>query len=310
MKNIIWIFVCILAYINLTSAKFTYGSFDLDFGRALLKRKWKKCTTEKRTSYSGKPIDTIRGVKNSHSCCVECKQNPSCDRWTYLPGKWAKCTLFNKRDRSVEKIKSRYHISGYASWRLQTKNWPKVKKVSQPSKDKNNNNNQKEEEVYNPPGFTGEEVYNPPGFSPGSDGEDVYNPPGFGSDGEVVYNPPGWYGGDSYGCDPDIDGLECLITDPPAYQPIKDFTRLNGKTLYGRRLNSIMNCVGNRASTADRCEAMCDMEGNCTGWTWTELDCSWVGESDLTGVCYLMSETDEGDIYDAPEGRFVSGLVQ
>lgn len=317
MKSFNLLFLCLLAGINLACAKFTYGSFDLEFGRALLKKKWKKCTTEKRTEYVGNPIDTIRGVKNSHSCCVKCKSNSNCDRWTYLGGKWSKCTLFNKRDKSVEKVNARYHISGYAPWRLKDKNWSKVKKVAESNKNKDKN----KEDVYNPPGLSGEEeVYNPPDFfsggSLGGGSEEVYNPPEFtpgGSyDGEEVYNPPG-FGGDFFdqpgfdnNCDPFVDGLECLINEAP----IKDYTRMRGKTLYGRRLNSILNCVGNRASTSSTCESMCNSEARCTGWTWTELDCSWVGDRDLTGVCYLMSETDENDIFDARDGTFISGIVR
>ena len=173
--------------------------------------------------------------------------------------------------------------------------------------------------MYNPPGFGDEEVYNPPGWSPGggNGNEEVYNPPGWspggGNGDEEVYNPPGFEGifydepnWSSGGCDPFVDGVECLINETP----IKDYTRMKGKTLYGRRLNSIMNCVGNKASTSSRCEYLCNSESKCTGWTWTELDCSWVGENDLTGVCYLMSETDEGDLFDAPEGTFISGLVK
>ena len=137
--------LCLLAYINVTFAKFAYGSFDLDFGRALLKKRWRTCTTETRTKYSGKPLDTIRGVKNSHSCCVKCKKDSRCDRWTYLGGEWNKCTLFSKSDRSVRKINARYHISGFASWRLTTKDWPKVKKVSESDKNTNNNNNNNKE---------------------------------------------------------------------------------------------------------------------------------------------------------------------
>lgn len=301
--KIVGLFVlCFLAYLNVTCAKFTFGPTDLATGRALLKKNWRKCSIEKRTKYVGSPIDTIRGVKNSHECCVKCKKNSRCDRWTYLPGKWDKCTLFNKKDRSVKKVNDRYHISGYASWRLQVKSWPKEKKGSQSNNNEGNKNKNKEE-IYQPPGFGEEEVYNPPDFlsGGGSDGEEVYNPPGF--DGDFLYEPDDWSN-----CDPFIDGPLCLINEDDG--DVKDYKRMNGKTLYGRRLNSILNCVGNRASTTTKCESMCNNESKCTGWTWTELDCSWIGEKDLTGVCYLMGETDENDVYDAPEGRFVSGLVR
>lgn len=313
MKKLSLCVLCLLAYVNVALAKFAYRSFDLDFGRALLNKRWRKCTTETRTKYTGKSLETFRGVKNSHSCCVKCKRDSRCDRWTYLPGEWSKCTLFNKKERSIRKVNALYHISGYASWRLNTKDWPKVKKVSESDNNKNkNDSNNSEEEVYNPPGFDVEEAYNPSNWLP-SGNEEVYNPPGYGSGEEEVYNPPGFDGSfydepswSTPGCDPFFDGVECLIDE----KPIKDYTRMNGKTLYGRRLNSIMNCVGNKASTSSRCEYLCNNESKCTGWTWTELDCSWVGERDLTGVCYLMSETDENDIFDAPEGTFISGLLR
>ena len=309
-------FCCIAAYAQLASAKFLFGTTDLNFGRALLAKRWKKCSIETRTEYVGKALDTIRGVKNSHNCCVECKKNPSCDRWTYLPGKWAKCSLFSKRDRSLFKRKARYHISGYASWRLKMKTWPKELRESAASNPPASKDTSKGggEVAYEAPPV----AYEDPnagsgsyGGNPGSDGDQAYEAPPLPGGGYAPTLPPGFEDWGQYGdCNPFLD-LSCLTDPISGGDTIADYSRLTGKTLYGRRLNSITPCIGNRASTSGRCSYLCSQQANCNAWTWTEIDCSWTGDRDPTGVCYLMGEVDEGDVFDAPDGgNFISGLMK
>jgi hypothetical protein len=253
--------------------------------RSLLAKGYRKAKLERKVAYEGKPLDVIRGVKNSHSCWVKCKKNSSCSRFTYIPGKWKKCELYRKGDRSVKKVKSKYTISGYASWRIKDKKWGK-RKPKKPSKKGDKKESSK-------------------------DTEEAYEAPGFNNfDGGEAYEDPGWTGGDVAYEDPGFDPSSPSGPYPPVSGPILDFTVMRGKTIFGRRVNSVLNCVGNIARVSSDCENMCRNKAECSSWTWASHDCSWVGDSKDTGVCYLMTNTDEYDVFEAPpDGNFVSGFV-
>jgi hypothetical protein len=88
---------------------------------------------------------------------------------------------------------------------------------------------------------------------------------------------------------------------------------LKGKSIYGRRLNSVLPCVGNRASSSGRCRYLCQEKPGCMAWTWAgNSNCDWIGEQEAAGLCYLMADADTGDVFSAPEGdrdNFVSGFM-
>eukprot|EP00889_Picochlorum_renovo_P000440 jgi/Picre1/27470/NNA_000437.t1 len=308
-KKLSLLFCLVVACFDLTSAKFLFGTTDLSFGRALLAKKWRKCTIEKRTKYVGTPIKVVRGVKSSHHCCVECKNKKGCDRWTFLPGKWDKCSLFSNKNRSMYKIKAKWHISGYATWRLKLKSWPKDKRESynyKPTKEQS-------EVPFEDPNAGGGDAYE--ASDAGLGGGGAYEAPDAGFGGGDAYEAPGFDSGSGGGAyeDPWSGGGGGYVPDWGYDGGITNYKRMTGKTVYGRRLNSILPCVGNKASTSGRCEYLCTQTKGCNGWTWTdEFNCGWIGENQATGVCYLVGEADEDDVFDAPgkSRNFISGLMQ
>ncbi len=300
--------------------------------RDLLAKKWRKAKIEKSVAYEGKPIDVrsildtneqsvnvltpvevptyllphspfrawvypltrtpasrhqvFRGVKSSHSCWVKCKNNKDCSRFTYITGKWKKCELYRRGDKKVKKVKSRGAISGYADWRVTVKRWGKQKPVKkQNTNDKNNNKNTGgnggSEPAYEAPGWSGEEAYEAPSWS----GEPSAGSGNWNSE----FGPSAPSGG--------------------GWESISDYNLMSGKTIFGRRINSILPCVGNIARRYTDCQAQCNRDGDCDAWTWASFDCSWVGDSKDSGVCYLMTDSDERDVFQAPShGDFVSGI--
>jgi len=250
------------------------------------------------------PHQVFRGVKSSHSCWVKCKNNKDCSRFTYITGKWKKCELYRRGDKQVRKVKSRGAISGYADWRVTVKRWGKQKPgKKQTKKDKNKNKNKNEggktgrEPAYEAPGWSGEEAYEAPGWS-----------------GDGAYEAPGWSGDGAYE-DPNAgNGLwedDFGPSAPSGGGYISDYSLMTGKTIFGRRINSILPCVGNIARRYTDCQAQCNRWQNCQAWTWASFDCSWVGDSKDSGVCYLMTDSDERDVFEAPShGDFVSGMIK
>ncbi len=298
--------------------------------RDLLAKKWRKAKIEKSVAYEGTPIDVrlihdpnelpvtvitsvetlpsllnsfspahpcigsspdsyscssqnqvIRGVKSSHSCWVKCKNNKDCSRFTYITGKWKKCELYRRGDRQLKKVKTRGAISGYAEWRVSVKGWGKQKPVK-----KQTNDEKCREPAYEAPGSSSQEAYEAPGWS----GDGAYEAPNTGSgiwDSEFGPSAPSGGG-------PEI---------------ISDYKLMSGKTIYGRRINSILPCVGNIARRYTDCQTSCNRDGKCDAWTWASFDCSWVGDSRDSGVCYLMADSNERDVFEAPSrGDFVSGM--
>lgn len=120
---------------------------------------------------------------------------------------------------------------------------------------------------------------------------------------------------DPYTPEPSCYGVpgDCLDSGDSPYNPPADNTWMKGKSIYGRRLNSVLPCVGNRASSSGRCRYLCQEKPGCTAWTWAgSSNCDWIGEQEPAGLCYLMADVDSSDIFSAPEGdrdNFVSGFV-
>lgn len=86
---------------------------------------------------------------------------------------------------------------------------------------------------------------------------------------------------------------------------------LPGKIIYGRRLNSHLPCQGNIAQDAEDCASRCEGVSKCEAWTFTDgFNCGWAGESNAVGLCYMMSDVDPSNVYDAPDSdMFVSGWI-
>lgn len=195
----------------------------------------------------------------------------------------------------MRKVKQRGAISGYADWRVTVKRWGKEK----PGKKQSKNDTSKKK------GGTG-------------DGDTAYEAPGFGTDDfdicdlvdcsavdniEEAYEDPNAGGGDWN------SGFTPSAPDSGGWGAVSDYKLMTGKTIYGRRINSILPCVGNIARRYTDCQSQCNRDGNCDAWTWASFDCSWVGDSRDSGVCYLMTDSDEQDVFQAPEhGDFVSGM--
>jgi len=258
---------------------------------------------ERKTRYVGSsPIEVFR-VKSSHSCWVKCKKNASCSRFTYLPGDVKRCELYKRGDRSLRKEKSSWAISGYARWRIEVKNWPKQKATAA----KKGGNKKKPKPDKKKDKYGGEEAYEAPGFN-GGGGEEAYEAPGFigGGGGGGAGN----FIGGAYE-DPNFGSNDDWTMPGGGNMPISDYTLMTGKTIYGRRINSILNCVGNIARRHTDCQSACQQNGNCAAWTWASFDCSWVGDSQDSGVCYMMSDSDTDDVFTAPnDGDFISGIVR
>lgn len=175
------------------------------------------------------------------------------------------------------------------------KSWPKDKREAsnyKPTKEQS-------EVPFEDPNAGGGDAYEAPDAGLGSGG-DAYEAPGFipGSDGGAYEDPSSGGGG---------------VPDWGYGGGITNYKRMVGKTVYGRRLNSILPCVGNKASSSGRCEYLCTQTKGCNGWTWTdEFNCGWIGENQATGLCYLVGEAEEDDVFDAPgkSRNFISGLMQ
>ena len=209
----------------------------------------------------------------------------------------------------MRKVKSRYAISGYADWRIKVKNWGKKKPTTDKKKtnNKNNGGNSGEEVAYEAPGFGG------PGGASGSSGFDICDIvdcsvfEGQNGNGGDAYEDPnaGW----SPGSDDWNSGFTPSAPEGGGWEPVSDYKVMTGKTIYGRRINSILPCVGNIARRYTDCQSQCNRDGKCTGWTWASFDCSWVGDSTDSGICYLMTDTDAKDVFTAPKhGDFISGM--
>lgn len=266
--------------------------------RELLAKKFRKAKMERKVRYRGTPRAVFRNVKSSHNCWVKCKQDSKCSRFTYLPGDLKRCELYSIGDTNVRKEKSNFAISGYADWRVKVKGWGK-KKPGKKGVNQNNNGGSKAEDVYEAPGY---------GNSPDSSGSGAYEDPNF----------SGGIGDWNTGFDPNApeDNWSNL---PPT--PIDggsggggggpgDVSLMTGKTIFGRRINSILPCIGNIARRYTDCSDACKRERNCAAWTWASFDCSWVGDSKDSGICYLMADSDIDDVFAAPnDGDFISGLI-
>ena len=102
-----------------------------------------------------------------------------------------------------------------------------------------------------------------------------------------------------------------FVPSAPDFAPVPIGQPLQNKVVYGRRLNSYTPCLGNTAFSRDSCSQMCTQLAGCRAWTFTDnFNCGWIGESNPTGLCYLMADTDESSIFDAPAGDyFVSGFI-
>jgi hypothetical protein len=83
-----------------------------------------------------------------------------------------------------------------------------------------------------------------------------------------------------------------------------------GKVVGGRRLNSALPCRGNIALSASECGGSCVSAALCQGWTFAaDFDCSWMGETNNVGLCYLMGDVSQDAVYDMPADDFVSGWI-
>jgi hypothetical protein len=98
------------------------------------------------------------------------------------------------------------------------------------------------------------------------------------------------------------------LLDPNATREQKLQYRVPGKVVGGRRLNSVLPCRGNAMGSADQCAGSCVGSADCQGWTFAQdFDCSWTGQAEPTGLCYLMGDVTPEGVYDVTSGdTFVS----
>ena len=205
-------------------------------------------------------------------------------------------------------------IHMYLLFRCRIKSWPKDKREAynyKPTKEQS-------EVPFEDPKAGGGDAYEAP--DAGLGGGDTYEAPDAGFGGGDTYEAPGFDSGSGGGAYEDPwsgggggGGGGGYVPDWGYDGGITNYKRMTGKTVYGRRLNSILPCVGNKASTSGRCEYLCTQTKGCNGWTWTdEFNCGWIGENQATGLCYLVGEADEDDVFDAPgkSRNFISGLMQ
>lgn len=250
---------------------------------------WMPCHEKAGLRFRGDETNEIKkfsGYAHWRECCVKCKDTLTCVVYTYNV-RQGTCRLFNGKD-SLSKSRNDNFVSGTLLWRIRLQAQDGTQSGAGDALPVINDGSGAV--VVLPGGEGGGSSPTAPSGANDGSGSVVVLPD------QGTTSPGSGSGGDSA---------------PVPAPPVDVGKLLEGKVLYGRRVNSYLPCRGNVAASAADCASQCSGNGDCEAFTFVNnFNCGWVGEPTPQGLCYLMADVDGDSVFDAPAGDdFVSGFL-